>query len=294
MDLGFGFKELADDQESILEKNLVLVLGFPRSGTTWLGTQLLSHNTNIVNEFRIADHLAVRSKEMGDEVVRRVDQKQNDENYLFASKFKKNWIIFLRKLILNRIYAQFRDLDHKIIIKEPNPIDVSDIISDCFEKSKIILLVRDGRDVIDSVIDAKQEDGFMAKAGQKPLQIQRRLKFIENQARLWKYTTENLLKTFDKKNNENIRLIKYERLLDNTFEELQKIYEFINVEISQNELQNIIEKYSFKKIPDKLKGEGKFYRAATPGLWKEHFSDDEKKLMNELMKDTLKKLEYEH
>jgi len=271
MDSGFRFKELAGDQENILEQNLVWVLGFPRSGTTWLGTQLLSYNTNFVNEFRIADHLAVRSMEMRDKVVRRFDQKQNDENYLFASKFKKNWIIFLRKLILNRIYAQFEDLDHKVVIKEPNPIDASDIISDCFEKSKIILLVRDGRDVLDSVRDARQQDGFMAKAGQTPLTIQERLKFIQNQAILWIYTTENLLKTFDKKNNENIHLIKYEKLLDNTFEELQKIYKFINLEISQNELQNITEKFSFKKIPDKLKGEGKFYRAATPGLWKEHF-----------------------
>jgi len=40
-------KELTLEEESILEKNLVWIFASPRSGTQWLGTQLLEYNTII-------------------------------------------------------------------------------------------------------------------------------------------------------------------------------------------------------------------------------------------------------
>jgi len=42
-----------------------------------------------------------------------------------------------------------------------------------------------------------------------------------------------------------------------------------------------------------MKGEGKFYRSASPGKWKEHFSDEEKETMNKVMNDTLNQLKYQ-
>ena len=41
------------------------------------------------------------------------------------------------------------------------------------------------------------------------------------------------------------------------------------------------------------KGRGKFTRSATPGKWKENFSEEEIKIMDQEMGDLLKNLGYE-
>ena len=52
--------------------------------------------------------------------------------------------------------------------------------------------------------------------------------------------------------------------------------------------------FTFTKlsIPDDQKGKGKSKRSATPGLWKEHFNEEEKKVLNEIMEEVLRKLGY--
>ena len=42
------FDFLTNEQENILEKNMVWIFAPPRSGTTWLGSQLLVHPKNII------------------------------------------------------------------------------------------------------------------------------------------------------------------------------------------------------------------------------------------------------
>lgn len=51
-------KELTPQQEMTLEKNMVWLFGSRRSGTSWLGNQLLSFHTLYVHEPSISSHLA--------------------------------------------------------------------------------------------------------------------------------------------------------------------------------------------------------------------------------------------
>jgi len=44
-------------------------------------------------------------------------------------------------------------LSKNIIIKEPNGSFAADVIAECLPDSKIIVLIRDGRDVLDSRFD---------------------------------------------------------------------------------------------------------------------------------------------
>lgn len=286
------FKELTEAEEETLEKNLVWILSFPRSGTTWLGTQLLSFNTKSINEIRISEHIAFSVPEIKHKLVRRLDQLQDYQDYFFSKKFRNVWMYFLRKMILNRVYAQHNTLSQKIIIKEPTPFDASDIISECLPSSKLIFLWRDGRDVMDSLVDAKS-GGFMVKAGQTPLAKEQKLIFLKNQSNLWVNVMENMLKTFQIHTKENSFQIKYEDLRKNTFHELKKLYEFIGIRIDDDELKKIVDKYSFENLPQEIKGKGKFHRAANPGLWKKNFNENEINVLEESMRSTLKKLEYE-
>ena len=102
----------------------------------------------------------------------------------------------------------------------------------------------------------------------------------------------NLIKTYENHSKNKRFLVHYEDLRKNTLEELEKIYKFLEIDIKRNELEELVEKYSFENIPEKDKGEGKFARSASPGKWKENFTEEEKKLMSEIMGEKLKGLGY--
>jgi hypothetical protein len=87
--------------------------------------------------------------------------------------------------------------------------------------------------------------------------------------------------------------VRYEDLRMDTFAELRKIYNFLHISISDDELKKIVDRYDFKNIPESEKGPGKFNRSATPGGWKKNFSKEEQELMNSIMGGTLTQMGYE-
>ena len=133
---------LTDEQEDILEKKMIWIFGSVRSGTTWLGRDLLNHPSTIYwHEPYIGWHLDV------------IQEWHYEDRYFFSKNHMNNIIPTLRKLILARTFSQVQSLSYNIVIKEPNGSGAADIIMNCFPKSKLIFLLRDGRDVIDSIID---------------------------------------------------------------------------------------------------------------------------------------------
>jgi len=286
-------EELSEEQENVLEQNIVWVFGSRRSGTTWLGKQLLSYNTCYIHEPTLIDHLAIPVSPGAKNLIGRMSIREEFENYFFSKKYSNTWKYYLRKLILYRILSETQDFTKKIIVKEPiTLLDGSDIISKCLPNSKIIFLMRDGRDVIDSLIDARKEGGWLALRIKTVIKKNELQDFILHRAKMWVAQTKNFFKTYEKGSKENMFLVKYEDLRKNTFETISSIYKFLKIDISDNELKKIIDKYSFENIPENEKGSGKFNRSATPGKWKENFSKDEIEIMNNIMDETLKRLGY--
>jgi len=284
------FQELTALQEDELEKNLIWVFTMGRSGSSWLARELLSFNTYYINEPSLTNHLGAP---LGGRIKysmkkRIIDHRKENGDYFFSEQFKHVWNYYLRKLVLNRIYVQIKDTTRKIIIKEASINDASDVISEILPNCKVIILYRDGRDVVDSQVNARLPGGWVPNV----LSEENKLNFIEKASWDWVFVTENLLKTANSRNH-IAYTIKYEDLLSNTFDEMKKIYKFLEIDISDDGLQKIVNKYSFENIPSELKGSGKFYRSASPGKWKENFIEEEQKLINEIMGTTLQKLGYD-
>ncbi len=283
-------KELTIEQENELEKNLIWIFASPRSGTTWLGARLLAEHFLSIDEPKIGSHLGF--SRLGKNTIEDLTSLENRDDYFFSNQFKDTWKYFLRKLILNRIYAQIRDTKKIIIIKEPNGSIGADIISDCLPNSKIIILLRDGRDIVDSLVDAFSEKGWLAKKGGTTLSVDDRLEFIKEQSNRWKNLVNILLKIQKIHPKGNRILIKYEDLLGETFKVLKNIFQFLNIKFDDNEIKEIVEKHSYKNIPSELKGKGMAIRSASPGKWKRNFNEDEKEMMTNIMNKTLFSLGY--
>jgi len=286
-------KELSFEEENLLEKNLVWIFASRRSGTTWLGRDLLSYKTKFMNEPLIGKVFDFTREGTKYTLRRYIDVHHEDISYFFSDHYKETWKFYLRKLILNRIYSQFQDVTSKIIIKEPNGSMGADIISECLPNSKIIILIRDGRDIIDSNLDAVETNSWLALAHNlKKIEKNERILYIKEKAEEWNKLIEILLRTYSNHNSELKLFTHYEKIRKNTFEELKKIYQFIGIGIDDSIIREIVEKFSYENLPNEVKGPGKFIRFANPGLWKKNFNDDEKKVFEKFLGNTLKKLGY--
>ena len=289
-------KELSVDEESTFEKNLVWLMGFTRSGTTWLGTELLSYHTNIMKEPKFDQHIG--SVLPLETLPTQMEEREHLTGYFFSLKYKNTWKFYLKKLILNRIYSQFQDLSKKIIIKEPTATSLGfSTIAECFPNSQLIWLLRDGRDVIDSQIDARtygySKGGRFENLIDKPLETKDRLKFIKNRANMWLRVIEQMQITFNNYPRDLKLLVNYEDLRKNTVKELQKIYRFLEIDISDEDVKSIVDKYAFESIPAEKKGIGKMRRTAIVGGWQKNFNDTEKDLLNSILGNMLTKLGYD-
>jgi len=283
---------LTTEQELIFEKNLVWVLSSPRSGTTWLVKELLRYQTFALDEPYLGLHLASLGAITGNHEMS--EQHKNRPDYFFSKDYETTWKFYLRKLILNRIFSQFKDLSKKIIIKEPNGSEGSDNILHCLPSSKFILVLRDGRDVVDSLLDSRLPGGWNAdKHYVLTVTQDTKNEFLRRFATHWKNRMKILLDAYEKHPKELRVKIRYEDLRKNTNVEVTKLYDFIGIKISAEKIEEYVENFRFENIPKEKRGAGKGQRFASPGMWKENFTEDEKKILEELMGDTLRSLGYE-
>lgn len=286
--------DLSPEEELKFERNIVWLFGSRRSGTTWLGKQLLSYHTEYVHEPNVTVHLAIPQSAGSSRFVRSIDQRKHLDGYFFSDKYKNTWKYHLGKLLLYRLYAQVQDLSKPIIVKEPSTeLNASDIIVECMPNSKMIILLRDGRDIIDSMADSRREGGWALKEPRGILTPTRRAEFIENRAKTWVTQMEIVMQSYQN-HDENLRfLVRYEDLRIDTLGLVQEIYRFLNIEISEDEVNKLVDTHSYERIPSTEKGEGKFVRFATPGKWEENFNAGEKALMGGIMGEMLQRLGYQ-
>jgi len=274
---------LTGEWENILEQKMVWILGSIRSGTTWLGTQLLKHEQNIIwNEPYIGLHLKAEG------ILSHSENPDNERSdYFFSKKFQKIWMPAFKKLVLIRAYAQAGTLIKNLVIKEPHGAQVASLLMKCFPQSKLIFIMRDGRDVVDSIIDTQKRGTWMVNA--IPIDTkEQRLKMLKLSSKNWNADIKNTHYAYQNHPHNLRHLVKYEDLRKNTFEELKKVYDFLKIDITEKELKKIISNYDFEKIPASQKGTGKFYRMAKPGAWKNSFNEKEGNLMNSIMAEGLR------
>lgn len=285
---------LSPEQELALERNLVWVFGSPRSGTTWLAKSLLGYETILLNEPLIGDHLAA-ARELGDTFVRRIDEHRTSNSYFFSQKYRSVWESWLRKLLLNRIHAQFNCLTKRIIIKEPNGSMAADMIAECLPESRVIIVLRDGRDVLNSQITALSKGGYVVKEEKRfePLTGGRRRISIIRHAKKW----VALIRVLDStRKNHEVTLcytVRYEDLLKDTVKEVRDLYRFLSVEIPTPVLESTVSRSAIGNIGKKSKGIGTVRQFGTSGKWKDRFDEQEKVIIEKIMGSTLRRLEYQ-
>jgi len=122
-----------------------------------------------------------------------------------STAYETAWRPPLRALIVSRVGAQVdrvvRDrgvADPVAVLKEPNSSHAAELLLGLVPESRLIFLLRDGRDVIDSLLDAFTGDTWWTRTygsfGDRDGRW--RLGMIRHQARFWLHWTEAVERAF--------------------------------------------------------------------------------------------------
>ncbi len=88
-------------------------------------------------------------------------------------------------------------------------------------------------------------------------------------------------------------MVKYEDLRANTLGTMKYLCSTLGIPADEEELARAVEKHSWENIPEEEKGEGKFYRKATSGGWKEDLTPEQAETVERITAPLLKEF-YPH
>jgi hypothetical protein len=319
-----------DDEE--LESNLVWIWGSPRTGSTWL-LEMLCHPLEAkrseplgfswpdgfrdpvpalaVDEFLISSHLAPYQGGVIDifdtpypATLNGLFQRR--ASYAFSEEFADVWRPEARRLTLVRLHAVIErarkaGLDvtpglPAIVIKEVNGSHAADLVMSLFPRSRMIFMLRDGRDILDSLLDANSPSGWLTRTGLGKggfESAEERLEWVRDSCRTWAAKMNVCTRAYEEHDPALRRRIRYEDLLADTPGILGDLAGWAGLPHDEARIRQIVDRHSFAEVPDQRKGPGKRRRAATPGQWRESLTSEERELAQEIMGARLAELGYE-
>jgi hypothetical protein len=312
------------------ESRLVWMFGSPRSGSTWL-LHLLCHPlvpaqgsacgvarlsapdadappAIPLNEPYAQSHLApslaqelVASGKLPFGTVNAL--RRGDPNYLLCDRYEQAWRRPLRELVLGRLAAQVREVARvnsvrgalPIIIKEPNGSIGADVVMALFPRARMIFLLRDGRDVTDSMLDARLPGGWLAdlSAPDAARLAERRMEIVRQEAQLWRARTQAVMRAYDAHPPRLRRLVRYEDARRNPGAVLAELEQWLGLRRTPRGRADALRWNDFDAVPSDAKGSGKPLRAAEPGLWRRNLDGAEQDAMQEILGAQLQQLGYE-
>ena len=250
--------------------NMVWIFGSGRSGSTWLRGMMAEMDGARVWEEPMVGRL------FGEFHARSPRQNKRSADFIMGEPIRRGWIRSIRNFVLDGAsYSNPRlRADEYLIVKEPNGSVGASLIMEALPEGRMILLVRDPRDVVASVLDAAGEGGWLheiregAASGGRARAARRPNAFVGMRARAYRRGVENARRAYDNHRGLKVLLL-YEDLVADTVGSLRRIYSELQMPFDEAELARTAERHSWKNVPADEKGRGKFFRKGTPGGWRE-------------------------
>jgi hypothetical protein len=272
-----------------------------------------------VNEFLISAHLAapfyadsagsegVVEDERGALLPRTINRITDFfSSYAFSAAYADAWRPEVRRMTLVRLYAVIErartsGLDVPadlplLVIKEVGGSHGADLVMSLFPRSRMIFLVRDGRDVLDSLVEANSPGSWLATSEFGGAGLQGpgdRLEFVRENARKWTARMNACRLAYDEHDPELRVMVRYEDLLADTATSLGDLERWFGLSPPPKRIESVVAKHAFEKTPESTRGPRKFRRAARPGGWREGLTPEEQEVAHEIMGAELRALGYE-
>lgn len=291
------------------DSQIVWLLGSPRSGSTWLLQLLREHPVVVpINEPLIGVYfspflsdLPAMSAELLDAesfTFRKVQAERPSQ--FFAEEFASTWMPALSTMLRERFHAHAVRYpssvpvgESLVVIKEPNGSQSADLLMRALPGSRLVFLLRDGRDVVDSELAANMKGSWVSDvfAGASGVSDAERLPFVIQSAKKWLWRTEVVQAAYAAHRGPKL-LLRYEDLRADPEPHLRRLFTWLGVDISDADLTSLIDAHAFERLPPEERGPDQFHRSATPGGWRENLRPEEQQALSVVLGEKLRELEY--
>lgn len=288
------------------ESRLAWIFGSSRSGSTWL-LKMLSDLEGVVpvDDPHLGHHLGVwrpiplawATSDDPPQLSTLLEIKAEEPGYFFAERHREAWWGPLRELITARFEAQAPEAGvadpaqaAAFVVKEPGS-HVAPLLAELFPQSKVIFLLRDGRDVVDSWLDAYSDGSWAIPGGAFPVNEDGRIPLIKWLSEVWAYRSRAVKQAFDTRADADRIQIRYEELRGETETCMERVCAMVGIEAGR--VPEVVEAHRFEKLPRTKRGRRSFTRQARPGGWRDNLSAAEQKAMHAAMGEALVEFGYE-
>jgi hypothetical protein len=291
------------------ESRIVWIFGSPRSGSTWL-LRLLGEHPAVapMNEPLIGLYLSPFLCDLpgfeattldSDTFSIRTVQARKPAQF-FAEEFRPVWNRTLRRLIRERFMAHLlrfpaskRASETLLLVKEPSGSQSADLIMGALPRSRLLFLLRDGRDVVDSELAANSPGSWISQEfpGARGIGADDRLEFVTKSACKWLWRTEVVEAAFARHSGPKL-LVRYEDLRRESLQQVRAVYDWLGLAVDEADLRDHVERHSFEQLPEGARGPLSFFRSSEPGAWRTNLSPEEQAAVERIIGPKLRKLGY--
>jgi hypothetical protein len=144
----------------LLPGNLIWIFGAARTGSTWLlpmMKDLEGHagwNEPLVG-LLFGNFYYVQAAR---------DVEKRGEDFILGQSYRDAWLRSIRSFLLNQAAARYPDVigrDGYLVVKEPNGSLGAPLLMEALPQSRMVLLIRDPRDMVASMIEAQSRHGWL-------------------------------------------------------------------------------------------------------------------------------------
>jgi hypothetical protein len=279
---------------SLDEDRLVWIMGSSRSGSTWL-LEMLGEFEGVVaiDDPHLGHHLGVwrpiplawATAEERPGLTTLVELKKSKPSFFFADRFAEAWRPPLRELIATRFAAQAAQAASRwsrVIVKEPGS-QAAGLLLSLFPRSRLIFLLRDGRDVVDSWLAAYRDGTWAQHEGAFPVAPFGREAFIRWQASVWAFRTRTVADAYERHDPSRRVLVRYEELRADPVAALARTCQAAGMKADPERLARIAAAHDIDAVPDDARGPDRPIRNGWSGGWRRSLSAGERRAMLEEM-----------
>ena len=260
----------------IVPGHLIWIFGVARTGSSWLGAMMGD----------LEDHATWYEPYVGDVFghayyMRAGEQQRAREDYILGDPYREAWTRSLRTFVLDGAGARFPELGENdyLVVKEPNGSVGAPLLVEALPESRVILLVRDPRDVVSSLLAAQRRGSW--GAGEDALADADPDEFARQRARMYDASFGKAWEAYEEHRGRKAAT-RYEDLRYDTIGELERVYSALGIPVEEEQLRRVVEKHAWESIPEKQKGPTKPRRKATPGGWQHDLTPEQARMVEEI------------
>ena len=260
--------------------HFIWIFGVARTGSSWLGAMMGD----------LDGHATWYEPYVGDvfgyAYYMRAGEQRGREDYILGDPYREAWIRSLRTFVLDGAGARFPGLGENgyLVVKEPNGSVGAPLLVEALPESRVILLVRDPRDVVSSLLDAQRRGSW--GAGDEALADTAPDEFVRQRAMMYNASFGKAWEAYREHKGRKVTT-RYEDLRYDALGELEKIYSSLGIPVEGGQLRVVVEKHAWENIPERQKGPNKPRRKARPGGWQEDLTPEQARMVEEITTPTM-------